>query len=135
MRRVCGSMPIVRKLLTAIVGLFGVLFVFMGLQWLVDPLSAATDLGLMLDAGVGLSSQVGDFSAFFLTVGLSILCALVSFNRVWYYPAIALLVLAAIGRIVAWVVHDATLALDLIAPEIFVAFLLVVASRILPATD
>jgi hypothetical protein len=40
-----------------------------------------------------------------------------------------LLSFTAIGRIVAWLVHDAALALDLIAPEVVVSIILLVASR------
>jgi len=121
-----------KKLFAVVVALAGVLFIVMGLRWLVDPGNAAVELGLTLESGVGLSSQIGDLAAFFLTVGLCVLGALASKRRIWYYPAIALLLLAALGRIIAWVVHDAALALNLIAPEIVIAVILIVASRILP---
>ena len=85
--------------------------------------------GLTLDEGVGLSSQVGDMTGFFLTLGSCILIALISGRRTWYYPAIMLLAITALGRIVAWLVHDASLPLDLIAPEIIIALILFVASR------
>jgi hypothetical protein len=88
--------------------------------------------GLTLAEGVGLSSQVGDMSAFFLTAGICMLVALVSGRRVWYYPPMIMLLLTALGRILAWLVHDAALAVDLIAPEIIVGVLLIVASRRLP---
>jgi hypothetical protein len=39
------------------------------------------------------------------------------------------------GRILAWLVHDAALAVDLIAPEIIVGVILLVASRRLPEQD
>jgi len=57
------------------------------------------------------------------------LIALISGSRSWYYPAIMLLSFTAIGRIVAWLVHDAALALDLIALEVVVSIILLVASR------
>ena len=60
------------------------------------------------------------------------LVALVSGRRVWFYPPIILLSLTALGRVIAWLVHDAALAVDLIAPEVIVATLLLVASRRLP---
>jgi energy-converting hydrogenase Eha subunit E len=43
-----------------------------------------------------------------------------------------LLSITAVGRVLAWLVHDATLALDLIAPEVIVSVILLVASRRLP---
>jgi hypothetical protein len=88
--------------------------------------------GLTLEQGVGLSSQVGDMSGFFLTLGSCMLIALISGRRTWYYPAIMLLLITAVGRILAWLVHDATLALDLIGPELVVSAILVVACFRLP---
>jgi NhaP-type Na+/H+ or K+/H+ antiporter len=85
-----------------------------------------------LDQGVGLSSQVGDMSAFFLTLGSCMLIALISGRRSWYYPAIMLLLIAAVGRTLAWLVHDATLAQDLIGLELVVSAILLVSSRRLP---
>ena len=108
------------------------LFLSTGLRWLVAPAGVAPDLGLSLETGIGLSSQVGDMAAFFLTLGLCILLALVTNRRVWYYPGMLLLLLAAMGRILAWLFHDAALATELIAPEIFVFLILLVASRRLP---
>ncbi len=91
--------------------------------------------GLTLADGVGLSSQVGDMSAFFLTLGICMLVALVSGHRSWYYPPVMLLLLTAVGRILAWLLHDAALAADLIGLEILVSAILLVASRRLPESS
>jgi hypothetical protein len=104
-------------------------FLVTGLRWLLAPVGVAPTFGLTLDQGVGLSSQVGDMSAFFLTLATCLLIALISGHLSWYYPAIMLLSFTAIGRIVAWLVHDAALALGLIAPEVVVSIILLVASR------
>ena len=120
------------RILSLLVLLPAILFVVTGLRWLVAPAGVAREFGLTLGHGVGLSSQVGDMSAFFLTLGLCMLTALVSGRRNWYYPAILLLSITAIGRIIAWFIHDAALALDLIAPEVIVAAILLIASRRLP---
>ncbi len=119
-------------LLRILVLLPGVLFLITGLRWLLAPAGIAPDFGLSLASGIGLSSQVGDMSAFFLTLGICILMALVSGRRIWFYPAITLLALTALGRILAWLLHDAALATALIAPEVVVALLLLFASRHLP---
>lgn len=79
------------KVLIVIVALPGILFVVTGLRWLVDPASAAGQLGMPLLDGVGRSSQIGDISGFFLTLGMLILIALITAKRSWYYPAIMLL--------------------------------------------
>ncbi len=120
------------RVLKILVLLPAILFLVTGLRWLVAPAGVAPTFGLTLDQGVGLSSQVGDMSAFFLTLASCMLIALISGRRSWYYPAIMLLSITAVGRVLAWLVHDATLALDLIAPEVIVSIILLVASRRLP---
>lgn len=117
------------KVLRVIVALPGILFVVSGLRWLVDPSAAAAQLGMPLLDGVGRSTQIGDMSGFFLTLGILILIALITSKRSWYYPAIMLLAITAIGRVLAWLVHDAALAVDMIAPEVIIACLLLFASR------
>ena len=92
------------RILSLLVLLPAILFVVTGLRWLVAPAGVAPEFGLTLGHGVGL----------------------------WYYPAILLLSITAIGRIIAWLIHDAALALDLIAPEVIVAAILLIASRRLP---
>ena len=119
--------------LRAIVLLCGVLFIFTGLRWLLAPVGVAPEFGLVLSTGVGLSSQIGDMSAFFLTLGVCILMGLITQRAIWYYPPIILLSLTAVGRLLAWLLHDAALAMNLIAPEVIVALILLIASRRLPA--
>ena len=121
-----------RRAFMTVVAIPGLLFTIMGLRWLVDPGGIAPTLGLTLETGLGLSSQVGDLAAFFLVAGLSTLIALVTRNRHWYYPPAMLLLIAATGRLVAWVAHDAALAVQLIVFEVIVAVLLLTASRLLP---
>jgi len=115
--------------LKAIVLLCGVLFIVTGLRWLLAPAGVAPEFGLALSTGVGLSSQIGDMSAFFLTLGVSILMGLTTGRAIWYYPPMILLSLTTVGRILAWLLHDAALATGLIAPEVIVALILLIASR------
>ena len=119
--------------LRAIVLVCGVLFIVTGLRWLLAPVDVAPEFGLVLSSGVGLSSQIGDMSAFFLTLGVCILMGLITQRAIWYYPPIILLSLTAVGRLLAWLLHDAALAMNLIAPEVIVALILLIASRRLPA--
>ena len=119
--------------LRAIVLLCAVLFIVTGLRWLLAPAGVAPEFGLVLSTGVGLSSQIGDMSAFFLTLGVCILMGLTTQRTIWYYPPIILLSLTAVGRVLAWLLHDAALATDLIAPEVIIALILLIASRRLPA--
>ena len=113
--------------------LFGILFLVTGLRWLLAPAGIAPDFGLALGSGIGLSSQVGDMSAFFLTLGVCMLTGLTTQRSVWYYPPIILLSLTALGRVLAWLIHDAALATQLIAPEVMVSLVLLFASRRLPS--
>ena len=115
------------------IGLPAVLFIVMGLRWLVAPLGIAPELGFDLADGIGRSSQIGDFAAFFLTVGICTLLGIVSDNRVWFYPPLMLLGLAALGRLLAWLLHDAALATGMILFEIIVSLMLLGACRWLGA--
>jgi hypothetical protein len=124
-----------RRLFALIVTLPGLLFIVLGLRWLVDPAGASPSLGLSVETGFGLSSQIADLSAFFLVIGLSILIAVATRKRSWFYPPVMLLLIAAAGRLVAWLVHGASFALQAIAFEVAVAVLLLIASRYLPERD
>jgi len=106
-----------------------ILFVVMGVRWLVAPAGIAPDFGLALADGIGQSSQVGNMAGFFLTLGSCMLMALITERRSWFYPPMMLLAITALGRMVAWLLHDATLAVSQIMIEVIVAIILLLASR------
>jgi len=111
-------------------------FMAIGLCWWIAPQFAATQMGMELLGGLGLSTQLADLAAFFLTLGSAILIGLVSANRVWLYPAIMLLGFAVCGRLVAWRFHGADLAMHMIAVEVgVIAVLWISASSLAPDTD
>jgi uncharacterized membrane protein len=56
------------------------------------------------------------------------LVALVSGRSAWYDLPALLLMLTAVGRVIAWLLHDAALASQ-IGVEVVVAMILLVASR------
>ena len=118
-----------RAVLKVVLLLPGVLFVVMGVRWLVTPTDMSSELGFILADGIGRSSQVGDFAAFFLTAGVCILMGIVSGKRYWFYPPALLLLLAATGRVLAWALHDAAFTADMILFELLVGILLLVGSR------
>ena len=120
------------KVLKLIVLIPAILFVVTGIRWLVAPAEVAPSFGLTLSEGIGLSSQVGDLASFFITLGSCMLIALITELRSWYYPPMMLLAIAAIGRTIAWLLHDATLAVSQIMIEVTVALILLLASRRLP---
>lgn len=125
----------INKLLKLLVLLPAILFIVTGIRWLVAPAGIATNFGMTLEQGLGLSTQVGDLGAFFLTLGSCMLIAIISERRSWFYPPIMLLAIAALGRVLAWLLHGATLAIPQITVELLVALILLVASRRLSRAD
>ena len=118
------------KILKVLVVLPATLFTVMGLRWLVDPAGIAPQFGFELSVGEGLSSQIGDMSGYFLTLGLCMLIAVVTGRRSWYYPPVMLLLLTAIGRTLAWLVHDAALSQAIVVEIVVATILLISASRV-----
>ncbi|MFK8021402.1 MAG: hypothetical protein AB8B86_16690 [Pseudomonadales bacterium] len=123
------------KVLKLLVLLPAILFIVMGIRWLIAPAGVAPGLGLTLEEGLGLSTQVGDMAGFFLTLGSCMLIAIITERRSWFYPPMMLLAITAIGRILAWLLHDAALAGSQIMVEVIVAVILLIASRRLPQQD
>ena len=116
------------KVLKIVVALLALVFASIGLRWLVAPEGVAAEFGMTLMEGVGLSSQIGDLGAFFLSLAIFILLALTTDRRSWYYQPIILLGLTAIMRTMAWMFHGASLAVDMIAVEIIACVILYLGS-------
>jgi len=123
------------RILRALVALPGIFFVVMGLRWLVDPAGAAGDMDMELLDGIGRSTQIGDLATFFLALGMMILVGLITSPRRWFHVPALMLLGAAIFRVLAWLLHDAALAGQLIAVELVVACLLLVAASRLTARE
>jgi uncharacterized membrane protein len=123
------------KILKIIVALLALVFASIGFRWLVTPEGVAAEFGMTLMQGLGLSSQIGDLGAFFLSLAIFILLALTTGRRTWYYPPIILLGLTAIMRTMAWMFHDASLAVDMIAVEIIACVVLYLGSLRLADED
>ncbi len=93
------------------------LLILVGLAWWVAPEFVTAQFGMTLQRGAGLSTQIGDLASFFITLGVCILIALVSGERVWLYPSIMLLAFAIGGRFIAWLFHGAALTASVIVVE------------------
>jgi hypothetical protein len=118
-----------RSALRIVTSLMGAAFALQGVGWLVVPERTAASLGMPVLDGLARSTQIGDFAAFFLILGLSILAGSASGRaRLLYFPA-ALLGSAAFGRVVAWAVHGAAFATLFILVEIVAGLLLLAAAR------
>ena len=126
------KVSVINTVVKLLVLLAAILFLVMGVRWLVAPAGVAPDFGLTLSDGIGLSSQIGNMAGFFLLLGSCMLIALISRHRSWYYPPMMLLAITALGRTVAWLLHDATLAVSQIMTEVVMAIFLLLASRRLP---
>ena len=68
--------------------------------------------------GVGRSTQVGDFSAFFVAITAFCLLGLIKREPIWLDSAATLLGLAAVMRTLAWAAHGAAFAVAPIGVEI-----------------
>ena len=123
------------KILKIVVALLALVFASIGFRWLVAPEGVAAEFGMTLMQGLGLSSQIGDLGAFFLSLAIFILLALTTGRRTWYYPPIILLGMTAIMRTMAWMFHDASLAVDMIAVEIIACVVLYLGSLRLADED
>jgi len=108
--------------------LLGAGFVLQGLGWIVAPANAAAGLGMPLLDGLGRSTQVGDFAAFFLTAGVTMLVGSRAGNaRLLLVPA-GMLGSAAAVRTLAWLVHGASFAALFIAVEVVAGIVLATAA-------
>ncbi|MGB0266338.1 MAG: hypothetical protein ACPF9T_00650 [Pseudomonadales bacterium] len=76
-----------------------------------------------------MSSQLGDLGAFFLTAGICLALALVTGRRFWFYPPAMLLLLTALGRMVAWLFHGAAFAGSMIVVELVAGGLALAGAR------
>ena len=104
-------------------------FILLGLAWWVIPGFAGQQLGMVLLTDVGLTSQIADLASFFLTAGVCALIGLATGRALWLYPAIMLLAVAMVGRLIAWAFHGGALTLDMMAVEAIVITIFFLASR------
>ena len=108
----------------------GLLFLSNAYTWITNPSAASSGLGMEYLEGIGRSTQIGDFSAFF--IGVSIFCLLGSIfkNTSFLFSAVIILGSAAIMRIVAWQVYDADFATTFIIVEL-ITTIMILASIVL----
>lgn len=109
-------------------GLVGLLMTLSAINWILDPAAAAGSLGMSLLDGMGRSTQVGDFTSFFVCTGGFALWGAWKMEAPWVTAGAALLLGAAVFRTTAWAFHGADLAAPTIAVEIVSASLLLFAA-------
>lgn len=101
---------------------------FNAFMWITNPGAAAESLGMPLLEGLALSTQAGDFAAFFFACAAMSFLAAWRLNPIWAYGAFFLLGGAAVFRTTAWAFHGAELATVFIAVEVVLAGLLLASS-------
>ena len=106
------------KAIRVIVGLFGLMMFVMGLRWLVDPAGAAAGIGMPVLDGLARSSQIGDLGAFFIVSGGFALLGVIKRNAALLYAPAALVGVAALFRLLAWLVQGAAFAPEFIVFEL-----------------
>jgi len=117
------------RVLRLVATLLGVGFVIQGIGFLVAPARAAGGLGMPFLNDVGRSTQIGDFAAFFLMAGTTmVLGSRPGRGALLFVPA-GMLGCAAAGRTIAWLVHGAAFAGVFIAVEVLGALVLATAAR------
>ncbi|HEY8518060.1 MAG TPA: hypothetical protein VIS07_21330 [Candidatus Binatia bacterium] len=109
--------------------LLGVFFLLQALGWLVVPGQAAGGLGMPLLDGLGRSTQIGDFAAFFAVAGATMLLGARWQDRTLLHVAASLMGCAALGRTLAWALHGADLAWLFIGVEVIVALVVLRTAR------
>jgi hypothetical protein len=124
-----NTKTIPQKALMVVIALLAVNFIVTGLRYIIDPATVASEFGMPLLDGLGRSSQIGDLSAFFMSMGIFMLLALKTGERLWFYPTTILLSLTALSRVLAWAFQDAALATTMIVAEVVISGLLLLAAN------
>ena len=94
--------------------------------WITNPSAASNALGMQYLEGIGRSTQIGDFSAFFIGVGIFCLLGSIFKNISFLISAVIILLSAAIMRIIAWQIYGADFAAIFIGVEIIASIMIII---------
>lgn len=120
-----------------VVGLIGLLLLFMGINLMfIDPAAAAEGFNVTPIGPDGLNTLRGDLGGMFVTAGVLLALGIVQQKAQWFYAVAILMGVIALGRLVGFVVDggpgDATLP-AFISELVFVAILTFAGMKIVPA--
>ena len=104
-----------------------VVFLIIGIFWVLQPGIMAENFGMVLSSGLGLSSQIGDLGSYFVSSALMIFYGIYTNNTHWFYPPILIMLLTALFRTLSTLLHDAPFAADMIGSEILFSGILIYA--------
>ena len=122
-----------RLILTALIFLFGLFDLFMGLSFLFTPAEAAVGFGLSPQGAMGLSSLRADFTAFFCVIAVSMMWGAWRRNGDLLLVPAALMGTAVVARAFSLVVDGPYPGQFLpMAVEALHVVLLIAAWRVLP---
>ena len=118
------------KFLVVLNAINGILFVAIGLLWVISPYKAGANFGILeISEGLGRSSLIGDVGSYFFCIGLMMILAAYTLRSIWFYAPAMLLGVTALFRVISWAAHDATFAAQFIIIEILLITLLLVTSK------
>ena len=118
------------KFLVVLNAFNGILFVAIGLLWVISPYEAGANFGILeISEGLGRSSLIGDVGSYFFCIGLMMILAAYTLRNIWFYAPAMLLGVTALFRVISWAAHDATFATQFIIIEILLIALLLVTSK------
>ena len=118
------------KFLLVLNAINGVLFIAIGLLWVISPYEAGANFGILeISEGLGRSSLIGDVGSYFFCIGLMMILAAYTLRSIWFYAPAMLLGVTALFRVISWAAHDATFATQFIIIEILLITLLLVTSK------
>lgn len=104
-----------------------VVFLIIGVFWVLQPGIMAENFGMVLSSDLGLSSQIGDLGSYFVSSALMIFYGIYTNNTRWFYPPILIMLLTALFRTLSTLLHDAPFAADMIGSEILFSGILIYA--------
>ncbi len=93
-----------RLLLTALIFLGGIMFLVLGIGFLVDPAASGADFGLASDGNQGLATMRADMTAFFVVAAVTMMVGAWRRNGDLLLVPAGLMALALTGRIVGVIV-------------------------------
>lgn len=123
-----------RHALKAIVVLLGLVFLALGVRYLLDPAGVGEEFGLRPLAANGYATLRADMFALFGVCGLAALLGAWRNDRMLLLVPVAICVFALAGRFISYMVEGASAGmLEAVAVETVAAAILLTASRVLPA--
>ena len=111
-------------------GLIALLFLFMGINFLFDPVAGAQQMSVEPIGTHGLNTLRGDFGGLFLTCGVLLVIGIVKTQGQWFIAVAVAMGLIALGRLFGFVLDGSPSQATLTAfgVEIVIAIALVFSS-------